>query len=109
MTLQIPAEQSAIDRKIVDEMFAITPEDWKSILLAVEPRKNLDGGGVAITLCNPDVAGEEVEPTEEMRAYVGEMVTFLEREKRAWERLSYTAFVDPQGAWRLKIVVPLPD
>lgn len=108
MSTAIPAEQSAIDRKIVDEMFAITPEEWKSILLAVEPRVGLDGGGVAITLCNPDVAGADTEPSPELRGFVGEMVAYLAREKRAWDRLSYTAFLDPQGAWRLKIVVPLP-
>lgn len=107
MANNLPPEQTALDRKIVDELFEIVPEDWNAFVMSVEPAS--EGGVPAITILNPDVAEAEVEPSEVIRSNVGELVAFLAKEGRKWERLVYQAFVDPEGAWRLKIVAPIPD
>ncbi len=107
MTTKLSPEQSAIDRKIVDEVFETIPEDWKAFFVIVEPR-TLDGGGELITIVNPDVAGAAMEPSDTIRANVAELVAFLGQESRTWERITYAASMDDSGAWRLKITTPLP-
>jgi len=107
MTTQLSPEQSAIDRRIVDEVFETIPEDWKAFLVLVEPR-GVDGGGEAITIVNPDVVGAFMEPSDTIRANVAELTAFLAKEARAWERITYAATMDDSGAWRLKITTPLP-
>lgn len=107
MTTQLPPEQSAIDRKILDELFEIVPDEWDAFLLTVEPRKS-DGGGQIITIVNPDVAGASLSPTPAIRGEVAKLAAFLARERRQWERLSYAAFADEAGTWRVKITAPLP-
>jgi hypothetical protein len=108
-TPQLPPQQSAIDRKLVDQLFEIVPEDWNAFIMGVEPRKDLDGGGFVIRILNPDVDDAEIEPTDAIRASVAELAAFFEKDGRAWERLIYAAYVDPTGAWHLKITAPLPD
>ena len=104
----LPPEQSAIDRKIVDELFDIVPDDWNAFLMSIEPRRGLDGGGFVISIVNPDVAGAEVMPTPTIRSGVVELATFFTRQALTWERLTYAGHLDEQGAWRLKITAPLP-
>ncbi|MDR3373395.1 MAG: hypothetical protein P4L98_06660 [Ancalomicrobiaceae bacterium] len=108
MTTKLSPEQSAIDRLIVDEIFDTIPEEWTCFALIVEPRM-LDGGGQVVTLINPEVVGAEMEPSTTIRGHVGELVAFLAKEGRTWERLTYQASLDDSGAWRLKITAPLPD
>lgn len=107
MTSTLPPEQSEIDRKILDELFEIVPDEWDAFLLSVEPRK-VDGGGQVVTLVNPDVAGATVPVTATLRGQVARLVAFFGREKRSWERLTYAAFADEAGTWRVKITAPLP-
>lgn len=105
---QLPPEQSALDRKIIDELFEIVPEEWTSFVMTVEPRAGLDGGGQAISILHPEEAGAEVEPTPTIREAVDGLAAFFAREGRTWERLTYTAQADEAGTWRLKISAPLP-
>ena len=107
MTTQLPPEQSAIDRKILDELFEIVPDEWDAFLLTVEPRKS-DGGGQIVTIVNPDVAGASLSPTPVIRGEIAKLAAFLARERRQWERLTYAAFADEAGTWRVKITAPLP-
>jgi hypothetical protein len=107
MTSTLPPEQSALDREILDELFEIVPDEWDAFLLSVEPRK-LDGDGQIVTIVNPDVAGAEIPATEAIRACVAKLAAFFAREKRSWERLTYAAFADEAGTWRVKITAPLP-
>jgi hypothetical protein len=104
----LPPEQSALDRKIVDELFEIVPEDWTAFVMTVEPRADLDGGGQAISILHPEEAGAEVAPTAPIREAVAGLAAFFAREGRTWERLTYTAQADEAGTWRLKISAPLP-
>ena len=107
MTTKLPPEQSKLDRVILDELFAIVPEDWNAFYMVVEPRKG-DGDGVTIAILNPDNPAGEVEPTALIRESVDKLVAFLAREKRAWETITYKAFQTPDEAWRVNITVPLP-
>lgn len=108
MSTKLSPEQSALDRLIVDEIFDTIPEEWRCFSLIVEPRQ-LDGGGQIITLINPEVTGQEMEPSATIRQHVGELATFLAKEGRKWDRITYQAGLDDSGAWRLKITAPLPD
>jgi hypothetical protein len=107
MTSNLPPEQSAIDREILDELFEIVPDEWDAFLLTVEPRK-VDGDGQIVSIVNPDVAGAEIPVTEAIRGHVAKLAEFFSREKREWERLTYAAFADEAGTWRVKITAPLP-
>jgi hypothetical protein len=107
MTTQLSPEQSAIDRRITDEIFETIPEDWKCFLVLVEPR-TVDGGGEMITIVNPEIPGAMMEPSDTIRANVTELIAFLAKEQRKWERITYIAQMDDSGAWRLKITTPLP-
>jgi hypothetical protein len=105
---ELPPEQAAIDRKIVDELFEIVPEDWDAFVMTIEPRTGLDGDGFAITVLHPERADAEATPSQAIREHVTELAAFLARENRKWERLTYAAAVDSEGTWRLKITAPLP-
>ena len=107
MTSTLPPEQSAIDREILDELFEIVPDEWDAFLLSVEPRK-LDGDGQIVSIVNPDVAGAEIPVSDAIRKLIVKLAAFFEREKRTWERLTYAAFADESGTWRVKITAPLP-
>lgn len=104
---ELPADQGRIDRTIVDELFAIVPEDWDAFVMTVEPRE-ADGDGQAITILHPERADAEVEPSAPIRAAVAELAAFFAREGRRWERLTYAAHTDGDGAWRVRITAPLP-
>jgi hypothetical protein len=106
---KLPTEQSHIDQKIIDEIFAVLPESWQGFLVTIEPRTGLDGGGQIISFRQSDAQGEEVEPTAELRAAVAELAAFFAEVGRKWERLAYAGHVDPAGAWHMKITAPLPD
>ncbi|TBW36590.1 hypothetical protein EYW49_13400 [Siculibacillus lacustris] len=105
----LPNEQSAIDQKIIDEVFAIIPEAWQGFIVSIEPRTGLDGGGQTIAILQPDQTAETVEPTDELRAAVAELAAWFDGIGRKWDRLVYAGYVDPTGAWHLKITAPLPD
>jgi len=107
MTENLPPEQSTLDRVIVDELFETIPDGWNAFVMTIEPRFS-DGDGVAISILNPDVAEASIEPTAEIRKGVDDLVAYFAREKRHWERLTYQAFADEAGTWRLKITAPLP-
>lgn len=108
MTTKLPDEQSKIDQRIVDEIFAVIPEEWTAFLVTIEPRTGLDGGGQAITILQPDQADAAVEASDDLRAAVGEIADYFRSVERPWERLTYMGWVDPQGAWHMKITAPLP-
>ena len=108
MSTKLPSEQSKIDQKIVDEIFAVVPEAWSAFRVTIEPRAGLDGGGQAITIQQPDVAGADAEASDDLRAAVAELAEYFASVERKWERLTYDGWVDPQGAWHMKITAPLP-
>jgi hypothetical protein len=105
---QIPAEQAKLDRDIIDELLGIIPEDWNAVTMVVEPRAGLDGGGVSITILNPDIAGAEIEPSAEIRKSADQLAAYFSRAQKTWDRLTYAAAADPSGVWRLNIKAPLP-
>lgn len=107
MEPKLPPEQSKIDRAIIDELFAVVPEEWNAFIMVVEPRAT-DGGGVSIAILNPDEPGAEAEANQVIRDNVDKLVAFLAKEKRSWETLTYKAFSTAEGAWKINITVPLP-
>lgn len=105
---KLPNEQAKIDQRIVDEIFAILPESWNGFTVTIESRVGLDGGGESVTMINPDVAGETVEPSEDLRAAVGAIAAWFAEVERPWQTLTYAGWIDPEGAWHMKITAPLP-
>ncbi|MCK0195942.1 hypothetical protein MWN34_03355 [Ancylobacter sp. 6x-1] len=105
---QIPSDHAAIDRRLVDALFDIVPDDWKAFRLSIRPPEAEDGP-LRLAVVNPDVAGADAVPDAPLRAAADELAAFLAREGRAWEVLSYSGHLGADDEWHLKIVVPLPD
>ena len=109
MTTQLSQLQSAIDRKIVDELFETIPETWTAFFMLVERGPDGSTGEEMITIVNPEIAGEMMEPSDTIRASAAELAACFMSEGRAWERITYAASAKENGSWHLKITAPLPD
>lgn len=108
MSTKLPNEQARIDQAIVDEIFAILPEEWTGFSVTIEPRTGLDGGRQIVTMVDPDRAGAAVEPSDDLRTAIGALVAWLAEVERPWDKLTYAGWTDEQGAWHVKITAPLP-
>lgn len=100
--------QTTLDHRLVDALFEAVPEDWRAFRFTVTPPAEA-GAAPVLALFNPDVAGAEGVPGEEVRAVVGEIVALLAEGGRAWPQLSYSGHLGEDGEWRLRIVAPLPE
>ncbi|MDK9695569.1 MAG: hypothetical protein OEL76_04200 [Siculibacillus sp.] len=105
---ELPQEQRDLDQKIVDEIFAILPEEWTAFQVVIEPRRDLDGGGQIVTVRHPETEGADVEASDDLRAAIGDLVAWFASVERRWDVLTYAGHVDQSGMWRLKIKAPLP-
>ena len=92
MSTKLPNEQARIDQAIVDEIFAILPEEWTGFSVTIEPRTGLDGGGQIVTMVDPDRAGAAVEPSDDLRTAIGALVAWL----AARNAQGALAFAEPQ-------------
>lgn len=99
--------QISVDRALVDAIFEILPEDWRSFRLLITPPETSEAAP-DITLVNPDVAGAEAVPGAEVERLVGELVALLAHENRPWPHISYSGHLGADGEWRMRIVAPLP-
>lgn len=107
MSHNLPPEQGKLDRIIIDELFNVVPEEWNAFMMVIEPRAT-DGGGLMISILNPDDAHGAVEPNAAIRDAADQLVAFLAKEGRVWESLTYKGFSTPEGAWKINITAPLP-
>lgn len=95
MTLQ--QEESPIDREIVTELVALTPDTWRRAALEVACSSEERGEVFAHTIFNPDGLRDFVEPSELIYSATYRLQQLFRKYGGFWKKVLYMVEIAEDG------------
>jgi hypothetical protein len=92
------SEQAPIDREIVNELIAATPEWWDAATLEVTAASRSDEPtGLNYVIASPKGLTDSVEATKEIRAGVSRLARLHAKRGHPWKRVKYVVHRRPDS------------
>lgn len=94
--------QAPIDRLIVEELVAATPEHWNSAVMTVE--RHVHGGKekLAIAISSPEDHREVVSATHELIEALYQLVRCFSQKGKTWTKVQYIISLGPNDTWKFE-------
>ena len=97
-------EEALIERSIINELIAVTPEHWSKIRMVVEFRVEPGGHeGLAHTVLSPQGHRDLIEPSSKTYDLTFKLRELFKKWARGWKRADINAELDDEGAWKYEV------
>lgn len=94
---QLQEEETPIDREIVSELIALTPDSWQQAKLEVTYLMDGAVERYAHAISSPEGRREIIEASEKLFDATYRLGTLFQRHGRHWRKVTYTARLSDAG------------